>query len=254
MYQNLLIKTLSALPRKKITRFKEFAHSPYFNKHKDTLKLINYLVGVYPDFPEKKCQREIIYNHLFPNSPHDQKKLAILFSYAMRLLEQFFRIEESVRSGVKEDVVLLARHLRNLDLMFLLKIKWKEIYKGVNKNNNIDLSQNPMPAIEALNELDKSAYALQNYTNDYLAGKQTLLDRYYLVEKLKDACEMVQRKNLFKQPYIPSNILQHNIEWLDKNRDNNNGHPSIYLFLDLYKLITENNEELYFYLKEEIVN
>ena len=253
MQHNLLIRTLKELPRKKVTRFSEFARSPYFNKHRDTQRLITYLVNIYPNYTAKKCHRETIFQLIFPALPHDQKKLAVIFTYAMRLLEQFFRVEESIKNGSLEDQVLMASQLRSMDLEFLLKNKWKEIIKGVNNSFSRKSTCERLNKIVAYEELDKIVLGLRLHSSDFLSARQPQLDRFYMMEKLKDGCELLQRSKLMRQPFLPSELFLHHINWLEKNRvEAKHIQPAIYLFLDIYKMIKENEEELYFRLKKDI--
>lgn len=53
MKNNLLTQCITKLDRKGLTRFNEFARSPYFNKHKDVAGLVSYFSDIYPNFTEK---------------------------------------------------------------------------------------------------------------------------------------------------------------------------------------------------------
>ena len=55
MFHNKLIRLISSVSRKEMTRFREMAASPYFNKHQDTLGLVCYLSEIYPRFDEETC-------------------------------------------------------------------------------------------------------------------------------------------------------------------------------------------------------
>ena len=66
MNNNKLIRLLEKLDRREMTRFLEFVQSPYFNKHQDVIQLTSYLSQIYPDFSDKKCNREVIFRHLYP--------------------------------------------------------------------------------------------------------------------------------------------------------------------------------------------
>ena len=88
MQSNKLIKILSELSRKEMTRYREFAFSPYFNKHQGVRSLVKYLSEVYPRFDAKTCNRELLLSYLAKEGVTDQAKLALVFTYAFRLLEK----------------------------------------------------------------------------------------------------------------------------------------------------------------------
>src|SRR5690606_2730570 len=138
-----------SLPRKKVTRFKEFALSPYFNKHVDVANLVVYLSNIYPNFSEKKCHRETILKTLYPTLSHDQQKLAIVITYSMRVLEDFFKIEETIQQGALQDNSLLTAQFRSNDLLFLMKKYLEENYEGGNRSLD-NLPVEKTPSISAL--------------------------------------------------------------------------------------------------------
>ncbi|MBL7790831.1 MAG: hypothetical protein JNK77_00810, partial [Saprospiraceae bacterium] len=78
MIESKLIKLCKELSKKEMTRFREFAQSPFFNKHDGVQKLVGFLHAVYPQFDERKCRRELVYQQLFPGEAHDQAKLALI--------------------------------------------------------------------------------------------------------------------------------------------------------------------------------
>ncbi|MEL6843711.1 MAG: hypothetical protein AAFP02_10910, partial [Bacteroidota bacterium] len=114
MEKNKLIIALSVFSRKEMTRFKEFAHSPYYNKHRELGLLVDYLEGIYPKFTVKNCDRQRIYQAIYPQQKHHQKQLALLFTYAWRLLEQFLSVDQQ-RSSVFPQRMGLLRAFRQME-------------------------------------------------------------------------------------------------------------------------------------------
>ena len=57
MVNHQLIEIIKTFDRREMTRFREFANSPYHNKHKDLRALIKYLSDCYPVFNEENCHR-----------------------------------------------------------------------------------------------------------------------------------------------------------------------------------------------------
>ena len=111
MHKNKLITLLGILERKEMTRFCAFIQSPYFNKHQDVRVLLKYLEGIHPQFTEKNCERRLLFQQVFPNKKHQQAKLAIVFTYALRLLEDFLA-EEWFRSAKRLRQIALLQQLR----------------------------------------------------------------------------------------------------------------------------------------------
>ncbi|HHM20891.1 MAG TPA: hypothetical protein ENJ20_02605, partial [Bacteroidetes bacterium] len=248
MQNNLLIQSLAALPRKKVTRFGEFAHSPYFNKHKGVRDLVTYLTSVYPHYTKKKCHRQTIYQNLFPTLPFDQKKLAIIFTYTMRLLEQFLRTEAAVSDGLLTDNALLLKELRENGILFLTKKYWKENAKGVKETTNPSTIFTSA-GLRLLNEMDRAATLLADFNHGFLEHKQPAFDAYFLMEKLKDGCELLQRSKLLKRNFTPTPFFEKTLQWLTTS-EATLPRP-VRLYTDLYALLQTGDPDHYDQLLEK---
>lgn len=246
MFNNILIRTLSHFPRKKITRFVEFAHSPYFNKHKEVKRLIDYLSKTYPDLNAKKCHRATIFEALYPTLDFDQKKLAIIFTYAQRLLEQFMRVEEATTNGLLENDTLLLQQLKAHDSLLSIEKYWKEIINGVDEySRNTHSSVPKFSDLEHLRELDEISVRLSRFDHQYLKQRQSSFDVFFVSEKLKDACELKQRSKLLKQEYRPSPLFEKIFELLVNGTISYPTYPTVDIFLTLYTLLNDGQSNHY---------
>jgi len=109
MYKNKLFQLLEKLNRKEMTRFKEFIASPYFNKHKNVSALVEYLNDIYPDFNDRNCSREKLYPIVLISKKHTRSELALVFTYAKRLLKQFLVVEGQQDLALSKRIVLLQK-------------------------------------------------------------------------------------------------------------------------------------------------
>lgn len=256
MKNNTLIVILSKLDRKEMTRFEAFARSPYFNKHKDVIALVGYLSQIYPHFSEKKCDREVIFQHLYPALPHRQQQLAIIFTYALRLLEQFLVLEQWRQAGEIEDKTLYSKALRSRDLLFLIKNNTEG--KAGGGRNGAGKSSGPAGIPQAAHdsqaylqlarqaaEADQVAMQLGQTGSRLLDEKNSWLDAFYLTEKLKDACEWQQRKVLLKIEQQEDPILRPLLEFLDAHVENFGSFPPVIVYFRLCKLLIANEIKSY---------
>ncbi len=249
-----MIKTLALLDRKQLTRFKEFTASPYFNKHKDVYNLVLYLSNIYPKFPDKKCARTAIHKALFPTLPHDQKKLAVVFTYTLRLLEEFFIVEQATLDGILSNKILLAKHLQQFGFLNLLNKKWKEIINGVNFENNNPSGQPSQNAfsLDQYSELDAAAARMSKDGHHFLETKQEAIDSYYLSEKLKDACELLQRSKVLKRKYTPSALFEKSLELVESGDFDFSSNPSAEIYYRIFRLLESNATDGYDSLKKMV--
>lgn len=233
-----------------MTRFKEFSMSPYHFKHDETRSLIAYLSAIYPNFNSKNCDRKIIYRKLFPKKAHDQQKLALLFTYTMRLLEDFL-VEEQLKDEDNHRKLLLLKKLRKLEkdkTYFNLYKKYSEHlenlpYRDVDHYRfKYQLSSEVSAHPKDQSKKDKE-YILQ--------VKQNNLDVYFMSEKLRDICEMHVRSQLLKLDYDPGLAIDL-VHALGPVIDQYSDVPSIYFYYHLYELIVNDKEENYSLLSQSI--
>jgi len=259
MKNNPLILQLSALNRKEMTRFKDFVDSPFFNKHKEVRALVGILSEIYPDFSEKNCARTALFQKLFVGEPHHQPTLAILFSYAMRLLEQFMVAEGLSETGAFHDKTLYFKQLRKRNqISFLREDLGKTEIKTTKQVKQAQAFQGD-PAIEyerkyrAAAEKDAIALVLGQPGLANLAEKQLYLDAFYLTEKLRDACEMLQRSRLLKANLPTDRILESLIQCLSEDEAAFENFVSIKIYFQVYNLL-KNNDLSSFHKCLETVN
>ncbi len=106
MTSHKLFEILSTFDRKEMSRFEAFVFSPYHNKHQGVRQLVQYLSKIYPEFNIRNCSRDhIIRKALDKDTEYSQ--LALLFTYAVRLVEQFLITERHKKKTFLNKIMLL---------------------------------------------------------------------------------------------------------------------------------------------------
>lgn len=235
MTRHKLIQLLATLSRKEMTRFREFASSPYHNKHQEVQRLVEYLSESYPDFGEFSCNRRTLFRRVFPGKQHDQGRLAVLFTYAYRLLEEFAAWEGWNQRTEESAISTLGFMRKRSDALFernLPRIQ-RQLEAGPYRDSRHHLLQ-----YQLATEADLFFTQQGKHENDHnLQVKQEHLDRYLLSEKLKDACEMAIRRRIlrtdFEVPFLNTLLEEVESKW-ERYRDI----PSIAVYFQLFRLLT----------------
>lgn len=238
MTNNPLLKLLPHLNRKEMTRFKEFVFSPYFNKHKGVRALVQVLSDSYPKYSKKDYEREKIHGALFPEKPFDLPKLALIFTYTLRLLEQFIHVETVKNQNGKAAASSILLFMRERNISFYLEKKWKENIKGVNINlTRTDLCW--------LDEMDASSLSLSWFEEDFLQKKQLFADALFIKHKLKDSCELLLRSKYLKRKFEISTLLSDTLSEVSSHPNKYKPFPSISLYAKSFQLVSQAKDELY---------
>ncbi len=244
MIDNKLTKLLSTFSRKELTRFNDFVHSPYFNKHQEIRGLVKYFDRIYPRFDEKNCNRRIIFKNLFPGKKHDQPKLAILFTYTQRLVQEFLIQEQIVQDNYLKDRLLLVG-LRQKRQFNLYESKLSRTTKSLQSQPIRDSSFHQKEYHLAV-EADYFYTRIRRKGRDQSLDQQLeSLDHYYLAEKLKSAVEVQIRRKILKQDYI-NPMMNPVLSELEQHHDIYQDIPAIDLYYRIFLMITEKETHYYF--------
>ncbi|MGB1243066.1 MAG: hypothetical protein ACPG49_11125, partial [Chitinophagales bacterium] len=85
MQNTKLLQLLSTFDQSTISRWLQFAHSPYHNKHRDVRTLCDYLHKIYPKLKGKKVERKQLFLKVWGKKPFLQNKLNVLFTYTLSM-------------------------------------------------------------------------------------------------------------------------------------------------------------------------
>jgi len=231
-----------------MTRFRDFAYSPYHNKHEGVRALVDCLSESYPDFRGKTWDRRALFFDLFPGQKFDQGKLAVLFTYTYRLWEEFVSHEVVIRQGGARSIALLSRlREQGADHLFfertLRKVE-KALESSPYRDGNFHLWR-----YLAAREGDLFYSQQDKFEKDIgLLAKRDHLDHYLLSEKLKEACEMIVRKKILRVDYQPA-LLDAVLEEVDRTWETYKQIPSVAVYYQIFRLLNENRENYF-----EVVN
>ncbi|MBK7870182.1 MAG: hypothetical protein IPJ74_05575 [Saprospiraceae bacterium] len=252
MKNNKLIRLLAGFSRREMTRFKEYVFSPYFNKHEEVRALTDYLSEIFPNFDLQHCQREVLFQHLYPGEAHDQSRLALVFAYTMRLLEDFLA-QEQLQQGTTEQQERLLRALRlkkQYKLYEKILQKTEQYLAEVEKRDYTHYYQEYRLAAEA----DLYYNQIERRKMDHnIQRKQNNLDAFYILEKLRDACEMQVRRRILNVDYS-ARMLETVVEEVQANASEYAREPLILIYYSLYKMSTSNEKAYYYSVLDALQN
>lgn len=235
---------MKSFSKKEMTRFYEFVHSPYHNKHKEVQALVGYLHKIYPAFNDKKCHREKIFKVLFPKQVHHQANLALLFTYAFRLAKTFLIVERQ-QLATNQQAIFLLQAFRQKDQTEFYE---KEIKKAQGILSNSTFKGSPFYWRQYELTKERDLYyepRSRKVAHTIIQEKQNFLDYFYLAEKLKDACELQVRSQILRVDvevqFIDTLLLtlKNNWQWYKTI-------PPIAVYYHLYRMLTEEGTTQYY--------
>jgi hypothetical protein len=107
----LLLETLAALSKKELGEFAKFADSPFYNKGRNYLPLLNELKKFHPGYSSDKLSSEYIYGKLFPGRKFNLQVFKNLTGGLMRILEEYL-VQFGIKRQKSEYLLQLADELQ----------------------------------------------------------------------------------------------------------------------------------------------
>ncbi len=249
MQQSRLVKNIRELSKKEREQFKLFVESPYFNKHKKTIQLLRYILKHIDAVKGSKLSKIKTHEHLFPEQKFDEQNLYNTMSYLMKLFHRYLAIHHFEEADFEEPLMTL-KAAYEANQFELLKNRGKQLEKQLKKRpfHNSDYFMANYRLNSYLGYYD-SQYEDRTKTKR-LQSVVDSLDRYYILEKLRNTIHLTANVLMMNTPYSFHMLdevlshLQNNFELYEKD-------ISIIMYHTiLMSLRDENNPEHYRQLKE----
>ena len=244
MENHKLIAYLNTISRKEMTRFREFVFSPYFNKHEGVRALVSYFDSIFPQLDRKRCNKVALTEALFPNDPENVRQLPLLFTYTIRLVDQFM-IQEQFKQQTSQQNTMLLQSLRTRKLFHRYDRTLEKAKEQLNNRKLQDSSYYNSQYLLAA-EADEYYRQIELRRKDLsIQQKQNSLDKFYISEKLKDACEMQVRSKILKIDYA-TRLLETVISEVRENEAVYSEEPTIYIYYKIYQMVLTSEQDYYF--------
>lgn len=223
-----------------MTRFCAFCHSPYFVKHEQVRALVAYFSEVYPQFDARRCDKRLLFKRLFGGGAYDKGKLALIFTYTQRALEQFIAQEQYQ----EDDSEKQYRYLQGLQHL----AQFNTFEKAIKNIEGRHLSSSRQDA-----RFFYQAYRLAKSADDYynqqdrrrmdnsLVEKQRYLDRFFMLEKLQDACEARVRQRILRVDYR-TRFLDAVLKEIANDPDDFADSPAVLVYYRIYRMLEDEED------------
>ncbi|MBI2270764.1 MAG: hypothetical protein HYU69_10480 [Bacteroidetes bacterium] len=236
-----LIESLSAI---ELRRFEKFLASPFFNTNPAIVKLFNYIESCRSKPVPVASDKLQAFKLIFGNEKYNEQKISDLMTYLTRHIEDFLsHINFERQTMLKKSYFLKELRERNKDNYFESNIREyrKKLQRSLIKDQEyyygsflLEKEQDHYFIMQGIRKDDKS-----------LQHKSDSIDVFFLIEKLKNLCEMISRKNIISAEYefrMKDEIM--NYIRSDKNHFGNI--PAIKIYYNILLTLTESENETHF--------
>ena len=201
MKSSKLISILQCFSKRELKRLSDFVVSPYFNKKLEVSTFYKFLLQYAPSFSDENMTKENAYHYIYPQKAVYQEKLVgYWMSDLLKLVEDFLAQEELNQSPLQKGIYLLE-----------IYNKWqleKPFQSTINKLHKMQAIANHYDFKYYYNEFqlhsNENFYFDRQKKHIYDNSLQKAIDNldlYYLAEKLRYCCEILNRQNVMVSNY-----------------------------------------------------
>ena len=243
MLQSKLTVLLNTFSAKEWKLLYKFVHSPYHNEHQGVKKLFMYLQEKKDSFTTENVSKAVLFSIVFGKKMNYQDaKIRLVCSYLLKVVEEFL-MQESLKETTFSKQVLLLKSYRERQLpkhfTALMRLLQEQQTKFSFQDANYFLAQQQLSQ-----ELNQYIEQQQNRALEpNLQELSDSLDAFYLINKLKCCCAIMNYQNIttidYELPFADV-VLQH----LAKNDYTHI--PIIRLYYLALLTLKENDKEIHF--------
>lgn len=236
---------LKSFDKREMTRFCEFVHSPYYNKHEKVMELISLFNEHFPDLDGDECSPKSLFQSLFPGEAFEKNKLSVVFTYAQRLLEDYLSLEK-FQGREHWRAIFLLENLRQRKIYSLYEKRLKKVSKNVEHqtlSNRTQLFDHYLLSAEKYDYYDGIGKRQKDFS---FQEKQNALDYFYLAEKFKDACEKQVRSKILNVDYR-SRLMEATLAEIEQHQEEYSEIPGIYMYYKTYLMLSREGELQYYF-------
>lgn len=247
MRNSKIIQYLSYFSKKDLQRFQSFVSSPYFNKHKKTTALLNYILNVRSS-DSVALAKEQVFKSLFPAKKFDGQLLSNLSSYLLKLIRQFL-IQQQIEGNITEQqLALLEICLQDgQENLFELTAGRLEItFQNTYIKDNAYHHQRARYH-ELLDDFDLKFG--NRSSGQHLEKAVEYFDIYFISQKLKMACQVLARKQVAARQYA-IHLIPALLQFITKRKEKYSQIPSVWIYYLIYQMITGNDTQSFHQLKK----
>jgi len=193
----LLLKTLRTREK---TRFKEYVHSPFFNKNKKIIRLLELILIHAPDYNHDDLLKQNVYPHIFPNKKYDEIKLNNIISDLLQLLYDYFSITHFSNQKVLQKGFLLKELLeKDSSHHFEKNVRRYRQLQNQQPHRSYQFYENEKILYFQLDQFIQTKIKRKYDENLQLANDN--LDLSYFISKFRMACNMISRNTVINANY-----------------------------------------------------
>ncbi|WMX14278.1 hypothetical protein [Aureispira sp. CCB-E] len=247
MNNSKLLEVLRNLSTRAQHRFSEYVHAPFFNKHKPTILLLDFLMQYAPVFDLSSVGKEQVFYAIYPHKKFSDTQFNYVVSKLLELLSGFLAYQEyETQAFQQKSNALKAVHELGVPKQAASHSRQHQLLQKQYPFQTVDFYYQKYHYHTLLNQihLDKK----QRLYDVHLQEQNNQLDYFYIAQKLKIACDMLSR-NIVIQANYEAHYIKDLLSWLEAADFDKKQHPLIHVYYQVLKTLQNSDDKAYQQLK-----
>lgn len=259
MRNSRLLKLLQTLSQSEFRHFIEYVKSPFFNKNDRLINLIEAIHQSAPDYGEASLAKEELFKVMYGSATYKEQQVHDGLSQLLRLLEGFLAYQKYQDDTPSQYIYLLhALNQKGVDDHFvrIYKKAAKELSKNYQHSTSFYIKDYSLKKVSLEFASQKRRRMSQHAVDTEMLEVNQKLDNFYLLVKLRYACEILNRRNIVQKVELPF-MLSEIQQFLSDPENPYAENPAISIYFTIYKLLknpedSKNFDQLIYLLEKSI--
>lgn len=251
MKNSKTIDLLESLSATELRRFEKFLDSPFFNTNPAVTKLFNYIETGLKKKPVEELSKTQAFKLIFGSEKYNEQKISDLMTYLTRHVEDFLsQINFENKEMLKKSYLLKELRERNKDKHF--ESNSREYQKKL--QNSAVRDQDYYYGAYLLEKEQDHYFIKQGVRKDdkSLQHRSDNSDIFFLIDKLKNLCEMISRKNIISAEY-EFRMKDEIIKYIASNKIYFENIPAIGIYYNVLLTLAESENETHFHTLKKVL-
>jgi hypothetical protein len=244
-----LFKTLSL---DEIKKLEEFVVSPYFNKSKRVVKLFKIIKKYHPDYESNNLSKQKIHKKLFPGKRYNDNTLRVLNHYLMELTEKFLAVKRFENTRFEKDLYLIYELVERKQHKLSHKISRQSLNLLESEIKNDDyfyfkyrIEYENFNSFTIFNAGIYEKLFNETNVNDFIND----LTYFYILKCVRSYSMVLNLKQIYNR-FFDTSAFENVFSKIDISLYRNV--PAIAIYYYLIRMLTESEEESYYYKLKEL--
>ncbi|NUQ25546.1 MAG: hypothetical protein HUU34_16490 [Saprospiraceae bacterium] len=243
MKNTKLVALLKKLSTRERSKLRELVFSPFFNKNEKIQRLCAWLLPFAPAFDSDQLEKTIAFPRVFgETTSYDELAMNNAISDLLHLAYDFLAWQQyRLRPQLRQDLLLTELLEREMLEQVDRNVARFQQLQQKTRLRNADYYY---ADYQYYDKQDRYALGQTRRYDESLQKKSDALDTFYVIDKLRMACDMVSRNTVVNAGY-ECHFLDEILGYCRENRLQLSSIPAVQVYLHTLQLLQEHQEEPY---------